>query len=182
VSPFLVFDTFSVLFRAFHALPPMNTRAGQPTSAIYGMAVLLLKLLREQAPKGLSFARDRSEPTFRHRQYAQYKGQRPPLPDALTSQFALLDRLLAALGAPVFGISGCEADDVLATLARELTASGEHVRVVSGDRDLFQVVRARVEVLFIGRRGQPPVLYDEAAIARRFGLAAQQLPRARRKF
>ena len=96
MPPILIFDTFSVFFRAFHALPPMSTRAGQPTSAVYGMAVLLLKLLREQSPKGLCFARDRSEPTFRHQQYADYKAQRAPLPDALTSQFALLDRLLEA--------------------------------------------------------------------------------------
>ena len=176
MPPILIFDTFSVFFRAFHALPPMSTRAGQPTSAVYGMAVLLLKLLREQSPKGLCFARDRSEPTFRHQQYADYKAQRAPLPDALTSQFALLDRLLDALGAPVFGISGFEADDVIATLTRELLDSGEQVCVVSGDRDLFQVVRERATVLFIGRRGQPHVLYDEAAITQRFNLRAEQLP------
>lgn len=176
VAPILVFDTFSVFFRAFHALPPMNTRAGLPTSAVYGMSVLLLKLLREQSPKGLCFARDRSEPTFRHKQYVEYKAHRAPLPEPLVSQLVLLDRLLAALGAPVFGVSGFEADDVIATLARELAARDEHVCVVSGDRDLFQVVRERVDVLFIGRRGQPPVLYDEAAIARRFNLPPAQLP------
>jgi DNA polymerase-1 len=176
VPPILVFDTFSVFFRAFHALPPMNTRAGQPTSALYGMSVLLLKLLREQRPKGLCFARDRSEPTFRHQQYVEYKAQRAPLPDPLVSQFALLDRLLAALGAPVFGVSGFEADDVIATLARDFADDGEQVCVVSGDRDLFQVVRERVHVLFIGRRGQPHVLYDEAAIAERFKLRPDQLP------
>jgi DNA polymerase-1 len=176
VPPILVFDTFSVFFRAFHALPPMNTRAGQPTSAVYGMSVLLLKLLREQTPKGLCFARDRSEPTFRHLQYDAYKAHRAPLPDPLVSQFALLDRLLDALGAPVFGVSGYEADDVIATLARDFAATGEHVCVISGDRDLFQVIRERVEVLFIGRRGQPHVRYDEAAIASRFALTPEQLP------
>lgn len=176
VPPILVFDTFSVFFRAFHALPPMNTRAGLPTSAVYGMAVLLLKLLRERSPKGLCFARDRSEPTFRHRQYEEYKAHRAPLPNPLVSQLGLLDRLLDALGAPVFGVSGYEADDVIATLARELAAQDEQVCVVSGDRDLFQVVRERVHVLFIGRRGQPPVVYDEAAIAQRFHLSPAQLP------
>jgi DNA polymerase I len=170
----LIVDTYSVFFRAFHALPPMSTRAGQPTSAVYGMAVLLLKLLREQSPKGLCFARDRSEPTFRHLAYADYKAQRAPLPAALTSQFKLLDRMLEALAAPVFALSGYEADDVIATIAREL--SDEQVLVVSGDRDLFQTVGARVSVLFIGRRGQPHVLYDEASVAKRFGLPPEQLP------
>ena len=154
----------------------MNTRAGQPTSAVYGMSVLLLKLLREQKPKGLCFARDRSEPTFRHQQYSDYKAHRAPLPEPLLSQFALLDRLLAALGAPVFGVSGFEADDVIATLARGFAGDGESVCVVSGDRDMFQVVREHVHVLFIGRRGQPHVLYDEDAIAKRFALSPEQLP------
>lgn len=176
MNPILVVDTYSLFFRAFHALPPMNTRSGQPTSAVYGMAVLLLKLLREQKPKGLSFARDRSEPTFRHEQYASYKAQRGPLPDALKSQMFLLDRLLDAFSAPVFSASGFEADDVIATLARELAAENESVLVISGDRDLFQVIRTHVHVLFIGRRGQPPVLYDEAAVIGRFQLPPQQLP------
>jgi DNA polymerase I len=177
VAPILLFDTFSVFFRAFHALPPMNTRAGQHTSAVYGMAVLLLKLLREQGPKGLCFARDRSEPTFRHQQFAAYKAQRAPLPAALTSQLPLLDRLLEALGAPVFSVSGFEADDVIATIARELADRGEKVCVISGDRDLFQVAREGVNVLFIGRRGQPPIEYDAAGISQRFGgLQPAQLP------
>jgi DNA polymerase-1 len=140
------------------------------------MAVLLLKLLREHTPKGLCFARDRSEPTFRHLQYAGYKAQRAPLPDALKSQLALLDRFLEALSAPVFSVSGFEADDVIATLARELADAGEQVCVLSGDRDLFQVITERVQVLFIGRRGQPPLLYDEAAVVRRFQLQPSQLP------
>ena len=140
------------------------------------MSVLLLKLLREQTPRGLCFARDRSEPTFRHEQFAAYKAQRAPLPDPLVSQFELLDRLLEALGAPVFSVRGFEADDVIATLAHDFARDGEEVCVVSGDRDLFQVVRERVRVLFIGRRGQPHVLYDEAAIAKRFALTPEQLP------
>lgn len=174
--PILIVDTYSLFFRAFHALPPMNTRAGQHTSAVYGMAVLLLKLLREHQPKGLAFARDRSEPTFRHQQFEAYKAQRGPLPDALKSQMGLLDRMLDAFSAPVFSQSGFEADDVIATLARELDQAGEQVLVISGDRDLFQVIRDRVHVLFIGRRGQPPVLYDEAAIIGRFQLQPAQLP------
>lgn len=140
------------------------------------MSVLLLKLLREQKPKGLCFARDRSEPTFRHQQYGEYKAHRAPLPAPLVSQFALLDRVLDAFGVPVFGVSGFEADDVIATLARGFADDGEQVCVISGDRDLFQVVRERVHVLFIGRRGQPHVLYDEEAIAKRFALRPEQLP------
>lgn len=176
VPEILIIDAYSVFFRAYYALPPMSTRAGQPTSALYGTCVMLLKLLRERAPKGLCFARDLSEPTFRHGLYPAYKQHRTALPSQLVQQLPLLDRLWDALQVPVFAVSSYEADDVIATLARELDAAGEQVCVVSGDRDLFQVVRPRVEVLFIGRRGQPAVTYDAAAVERRFGLPAHQLP------
>ncbi|HMJ15178.1 MAG TPA: hypothetical protein VK524_27375, partial [Polyangiaceae bacterium] len=73
----LLIDTYSLFFRAFHALPSMNTRDGEPTQALYGFAVLLLKLLREQAPRGIAVAVDAPQRTFRHERFAAYKGGRP---------------------------------------------------------------------------------------------------------
>jgi DNA polymerase-1 len=172
----LLLDTSSIFFRAFHALPPMNTRAGEPTSAMYGMSTLLLKLLREEKPPGIAFALDAPVATFRHEAYEAYKAQRPPLPDTLRPQFARLDELLEALAVPTFRAPGYEADDVLATLAREIRVDGSSVRVVSGDRDLFQLAREGVDVLFIGRRGEKPVVMDAAAIETRFGVPPARLP------
>jgi DNA polymerase-1 len=154
----------------------MTTRAGEPTAALYGFSALLLKLLREERPKGIAFARDAPVQTFRHERYAQYKAHRPGLPDALRPQFARLTALLDAVGAPVFCTPGFEADDVLATLAAELRAAGEHVRIVTGDRDLFPTVGEGVDVLFVGRRGDKPVVYDADAVVRRFGIRPTQLP------
>src|SRR6201999_127804 len=113
-------DTSSVFFRAHHALPPMNTRAGFPTAALYGTSSLLLKLLREERPRALAFALDAPEATFRHERFEDYKGTRLPLPDALRPQLARLPELLAAFGAPAHRMPGFEADDVLATLAGRL--------------------------------------------------------------
>jgi DNA polymerase-1 len=172
----LLLDTYSLFFRAFHALPAMNTTSGQPTSAIYGLSVQLLQFLREQEPLGLGFALDGPRRSFRHVDYPQYKAQRPTLPDPLRQQFGLLERWLDALGLPRFQADGFEADDVLATLARELAAHGQTVRVVSGDRDLFQVAAEHVDVLFVGRRGEKPVIYDRAAVEQRFGVRVDQLP------
>jgi DNA polymerase-1 len=172
----LLFDTSSLFFRAFHALPAMNTMRGEPTSAIYGLSVQLLQLLREQAPLGIGFALDGPQPTFRHVQYEAYKGQRAAMPDPLRAQLPLLDRWLSLLAVPAFRAPGFEADDVLATLAHQLSGSGHAVRVVTGDRDLFQIVNADVDVLFVGRRGQKPVVYDVAAVERRFGVRSRQLP------
>lgn len=176
VSRVVLIDTNSLFFRAFHGLPPMNTASGVPTSAVYGFSTLVLKLLREEAPKGLAFARDAPAATFRHVEYSEYKAQRAPLPSALTAQFSWLDRLLDALALPCFTVSGFEADDVLATLVRELRAQGERVRVVTGDRDLFQTVGPDSDVLFVGRRAQKPIVYDEAAVVERFGVEPERLP------
>jgi DNA polymerase-1 len=172
----LLLDTYSLFYRAFHALPPMTTQSGQPTGAVYGLSVLLLKLLREEAPCGVAFALDAPAQTFRHEAYDAYKAGRAAVPSELGAQFPLLEELVAALGFPAFRVPGFEADDVLATLARELTSRGEHVVVVSGDRDLLQLARPRVDILFVGARGKPPTRYDAAAVEARFGIPAARLP------
>lgn len=171
----LLLDTNSLFFRAHHALPPMTTRAGEPTSALYGVSALLLKLLRELRPETVAFARDLPQPTFRHRQYAAYKAGRPPVPDALRTQWRRLDELLEALGVPAHAASGFEADDVLATLACRLREHHD-VTIVSGDRDLFQTIGTRVQVLFIGARGQTPETVDVAAVAARYGILPSGMP------
>jgi DNA polymerase-1 len=176
VARILLIDTNSLFFRAFHGLPPMNTSHGVPTSAVYGFSTLVLKLLREEVPDGITFARDAPAATFRHIAYSDYKAQRAPTPSALSAQFIWLDRLLSALDLPTFAVPGFEADDVLATLARELREAGESVRIVTGDRDLFQTTAERVDVLFVGRRQQKPIIYDAAAVEARFGVRPERLP------
>lgn len=171
----LLFDTLSLLYRAHHALPPMTTRAGEPTAALYGFSALLLKLLREQRPEGVAFALDSGGPTFRRDLFEGYKASRARVPDELRAQRERLAEVLDAIGAPRFAAPGFEADDVLATLAREIAATGRDVSIVSGDRDLLQTVAPRVRVIFVGRRGQDHVVYDEAAVEERFGVPPSQL-------
>jgi DNA polymerase I len=172
----LLLDTYSLLFRAFHALPPMTTRAGVPTQALYGFSTLLLKLLREQPGSSVAMARDLPQPTFRRQLYAEYKAGRAAAPSPLVTQLGMFETLVEALGFPMYAAPGFEADDVLATLARSLRGQSAPILVVSGDRDLLQVVDDGVHVLFLGRRGKPPTLYDSAAVAARFGVPAAQLP------
>lgn len=172
----LLIDTYSLFFRAFHALPPMTTTAGQPTSALYGLSALLLKLLRERKPVGLAFALDAPQKTFRHEQRPDYKSGRAAVPSALARQFPLLDELLEALAVPAFRVAGYEADDVLATLSRELALAGLEPLVVTGDRDLLQVATGGARVLFVGSRGKEPTLYDELRVQERFGVPPERLP------
>jgi DNA polymerase I len=172
----LLLDTYSLFFRSFHALPMMNTQAGQPTNALYGFMSLLIKLWREQKPFGTAFGLDAPKRTFRHELYPEYKAERARAPEPLVQQLAVLDVLLEKTGLPRFRVPGFEADDVLATLASELESQGDDVLVVSGDRDLLQLVTEKTHVLFTGRRGKDSVLYDPAKVKERFGIPASRLP------
>ncbi len=173
--PALLLDTFSLFFRAFFALPPMSTSRGEATSALYGFSALLLKLLREHPGAELCFALD-TGPTFRHREFAEYKGARQPAPTPLVEQLRRLDQLLERCGGVVLGSAGFEADDVLATMAETLRARDRPALVVSGDRDLLQVAYGSVQVHFVGRRGKDAVTYDEAMVRERFGVPPWRLP------
>lgn len=175
-APALLIDTYSLFFRAFHALPPMSTRVGEPTSALYGLSSLLLKLLREQRGAALAFALDAPQATFRHDRFDEYKAGRPATPSALSAQFGRLQQLLEAFAVPAFRCPGFEADDVLATLAKRARDLGLPAWVVSGDRDLLQLAHGSVRVHFVGRRGKDALVYDEAAVLARFGVAPEILP------
>jgi DNA polymerase-1 len=178
--PVILVDAFSLLFRAFFALPPLTTRAGEPTSALYGLSVIVLKLLREQRPKGMAFALDLPRPTFRHERYAPYKQTRAKQtraspPSALGGQVARLPELIMAFGFPAFSSPGFEADDVLATLARDVVRGGDEALVVSGDRDSLQLAGDSSAVLYVAR-GVKETRYDAAAVETRFGVPPRLLP------
>lgn len=170
-----LFDCYSLLFRAFHALPPMCTVRGEATNALYGFCSVVLKILREGRSAEFAFAIDAPQRTFRREQYEDYKGHRPAAPTPLREQIARLPALLEAFGAPVFCAPGFEADDVLATLAERIAATRSAL-IVSGDRDLFQLVREEVKVWFVGARAKDATLIDLAAIEARYGLPPARLP------
>jgi DNA polymerase I len=171
----LVVDTYSLFFRAHHALPAMNTRSGEPTSALYGFCAALLRELGQRKPVELAFAVDAPQRTFRHERMPTYKGTRDETPAPLVAQFGRLRELLAAFGVPVFEVPGMEADDVLATLAARLGGQ-RPVLVMSGDRDLFQTAGGTVSVLFVGARGQKPTVIDAAQVEQRFSIPPSRLP------
>src|SRR3954469_7921020 len=154
----------------------MSTRAGEPTSALYGFCSLLLKLLREQPGAALAFALDAPQATFRHETFGEYKAGRSATPSALSAQFDRLRQLLDALSVPAFRCPGFEADDLLATLAKRARDQELPALVVSGDRDLLQLARGSVRVYFVGRRSKEALIYDEAAVFARFGVASEFLP------
>ncbi|MCC7077506.1 MAG: DNA polymerase I [Acidimicrobiia bacterium] len=170
----LALDGNSLAYRAFFALPEesLTTSDGQPTNAVYGFTNMLLRMLREREPDYVVVTFDAPTPQFRLDIEPQYKAQREARPPSLSSQMAILSELLEVLRVPILRVEGAEADDVLATLAREAKGAGIDVEIVTGDRDAFQVVddAARVTVLYT-RRGISEVdEMDEAAVRARFGV------------
>ena len=172
----LLLDAMSLLFRSFFALPDMRTAEGVPTGGLYGLSSLLIKLIREHEPRGLAFAVDLPEPTFRHAAFGDYKAQRQRAPSPLVQQLRRLPELMAALGAPVHGVPGFEADDVLATLARKASEAGHPVLVVTGDTDLFQITTDQIAVWYVGRRQKDALRMDADAVRGRYGVEPAQIP------
>src|SRR4051812_14015813 len=134
-----IIDALNFLFRAFHALPPLTTKQGTPTGAVYGLAQMLLRIEREQKPTHMCVVFDAPGRTFRDDIYTGYKADRPPMPPELFAQVDLAHQLIDALALPVLTVPGVEADDVIATLARQARASGLRVVVCSSDKDLMQL-------------------------------------------
>ncbi|BAS27345.1 DNA polymerase I [Limnochorda pilosa] len=148
----MLVDAHSLIHRAYHALPPLRTRDGQPTQAVYGFTAMLIKLLQEERPEYVAVSFDLQGPTFRHQAFAGYKAQRPSMDDELASQIPLVYQVVESLRLPVHQLEGFEADDCLGTLARQGEALGLRVLLLTGDRDLLQLVDGSVSAL-LTRKG-----------------------------
>ena len=179
MAPYLLLDGHSLAFRAWFALQEANlvTSSGQETQAVYGFAGMLGRLLEDHSPAGLAVAFDRPEPTFRDEIAADYKAGRAATPESLRDQIGLIRRMVELMGVPVVELSGFEADDVIATMARRLDEAGEDVVIVTGDRDTYQLVHdPHVKVLYNRRGVTDYVLYDEAGIEERTGVRPEKYP------
>ncbi len=173
MARYLLLDGNSLIFRAFFAIPTdMATSSGQVTNALYGFTSMLANLVRDHRPDGIAVAFDRAEPTFRHEMVEDYKGGREETPDLLLPQLELVRDLLNALDVVTLDVAGYEADDILATLATQCRDRGDDAIVVSGDRDVYQLVEdPHVRVLYNRRGVSDYALYDEAGIRERTGVA-----------
>jgi len=137
-------DGSSYIYRAFYAVKDLSTSAGLPTNAVYGFLGMLRRVLKEKRPTYLAVALDAPGPTFRHQLSPDYKATRPQMPERLADQFPYIKRLIAAYGIPLLEVNGVEADDIIGTLTTWAAGQGREVVIVSGDKDLLQLVSSRV--------------------------------------
>jgi DNA polymerase I len=174
----LLLDGHSLAYRAFFALPPENfsTTTGQPTNAVYGFTAMLINVLRDEQPTHIAVAFDRSEPTFRHEQYVEYKANRRETPADFRGQLSLIFEVLDALGIRRLSVAGYEADDIIATLATQAAADGMGVLIVTGDRDALQLVTDDVTVLMTRRGISDMTRFTPEAVTEKYGLTPAQYP------
>ena len=167
-------DAHSLIYRAFFALPPMSTSDGQVTNAVYGFTSMLAIVLASR-PEFAIGAFDVGAPTFRSKEYKEYKAGRRAMPDDLRPQIEKVRELLQAFSIPIYGIEGFEADDVIGTLSRLAEERGHAVTIVSGDLDCLQLVSESVEAL-VPRRGiTDTFLYGPDQVRQRYGFEPSQL-------
>lgn len=173
----LLIDANALVHRAFHALPPLTTENGKPVGAIYGMARMLFKVLRELKPDYVAAAFDRPEPTFRKEKFEAYKAHRPKAPDELISQIIEAHRLMEKLRIPLFEHPGYEADDVIGTLIKKLSGKKNLQSVIlTGDLDTLQLVSGNRVVVQTPKKGVSELfLYNESAVRERFGVSPSQI-------
>jgi DNA polymerase-1 len=172
----MLLDTYGLVYRAFFALPPLTTTRGMPINAAYGFTMMLGKLIADEKPTHVIAAFDKGMPAQRVAMYKEYKAHRDQMPDDLRGQFALVRKILGVYRIPIVEIEGEEADDVIATLARQANAMDERAVVITGDLDLLQIVTDRTTVLTTRRGITDLGRYDPAAVRARFDLDPAQLP------
>ncbi len=174
----LLLDGHSLAYRAFFALPPENfsTTTGQPTNAVYGFTAMLINVLRDEQPTHVAVAFDRGEPTFRHEQWVEYKANRRETPADFRNQLSLIFEVLDALGIQRLSVPGYEADDIIATLATQAEQAGFDVLIVTGDRDVLQLVDERTTALMTRRGITEMTRFTPEEVAAKYGLTPAQYP------
>jgi len=164
-------DGSNYVYRAFFAIQGLTNSRGFPTNAVYGFNNMLAKLLRERKPGHIAVVFDAKGPTFRNEAFEDYKAHRKPMPDALKPQVAVIKDLVRAYRIPLLEIEGIEADDVIGTLARKFEAEGVQVIIVSGDKDLMQLVSDGVVMIDTMK----DKTYDAAGVEERFGVGPDRV-------
>jgi DNA polymerase I len=192
----VIIDGHAIMYRAFHAMPPLNTPTGEPINAVHGLVSMLIKIVLDLKPTGIVVAFDEKAPTFRNIALPTYQSQRPPMPGELSSQFAKAKEFLAAAKIPVYSMPGYEADDVIGTIATKATEiinsklqitnesiihnskfRIDEVVIVTGDRDQLQLVDDKKGIkLYMPIAGLANgKLFGEAETIERMGVTPGQI-------
>ncbi|MBU0572749.1 hypothetical protein KKH23_02580 [Patescibacteria group bacterium] len=175
MSKLILIDGNAILHRAYHALPPLTTKRGEPINAVYGFISMLLRVIQDLEPTHIVVAFDRKEPTFRHKEYEHYQAQRPETDKKLISQFDKTKRVVDAFGIPFYDKAGFEADDVIGTLAKQAEKKLDEIVIVTGDKDILQLVTKKTKVYLPIRGLSDAKLMEEKDVMEKLGVRPDQV-------
>ncbi len=173
----LLVDGHALIHRAFHAMPELSTKDGQLVNAAYGFSLILLNSLTDLKPDYGAVAFDLAKPTFRHKEYKEYKGKRKKTPKELSKQIPLIKEIVQALNIPIFEQRGYEADDLVGSLAKQITKKHQDVQVIisTGDLDILQLVDDDISVYTMKRGLSEMIKYDQEKVIERYGFGPEKL-------
>lgn len=172
----ILIDGFSLIYRMFYGVREMSNSKGIPTNALYGFVNTLYKIQKDYQPDYFAIALDLPTPTFRHEMDSEYKGGRDLMPEDLQTQVEILQKLFGAMNISVLTKEGFEADDIIGTLAKRAEADGVKTQVITGDKDMFQLVDKEINILYTATRsGDQFATVDEAYVDERYGVTPKQL-------
>ena len=170
----LILDSNSLLNRAFYAIPPLTNNEGIHTNAVYGFTNMLFKMKEEIKPDYIVAAFDRKAPTFRHKEYEDYKAGRKKMPPELGEQFPIIKEVLNLLSVNIYEIDGFEADDIIGTLAQFAEKNGIEVFIVTGDRDALQLASDNIKVVITKKGVSETAIYNKESFIEEFGITPTQ--------
>jgi len=194
MSKLVLIDGNAILHRAYHALPPLTTKRGEPINAVYGLVSMLLRVIQDHKPTHIALTFDRPEPTFRHEAFKEYQAQRPVMDKELSGQFEKAKETISAMNIPIFEKAGFEADDLIGTLAKQAIGlqttdysnkkkavdrsplAIDSVVIVTGDRDILQLVNAKVKVFLPVRGLSEGKLFGVEEVKEKMGVLPSQIP------
>jgi len=178
----VLIDGNAILHRAYHALPTLTNKAGEPTQAVYGFVSILFRVIEDLKPTHLAVAFDRPGPTFRNELFKNYQAQRPEMEKELSSQVGKVHQVVEAMQIPVYELDGFEADDVLGTIAKQSSVVRhqssdkiDEVVIVTGDRDLLQLVNDKVKLFMPVKGLNEGKLFGEKEVEERMGVKPKQI-------
>ena len=170
-SRLYIIDGSSYIYRAFYAIPHLTNSKGLPTNAIYGFARMILKIIRDEKPDYIAIAFDSKGETFRHKEYAEYKSHRPEMPDELVPQISYIQKLVEAFNISLLQKEGYEADDLIGSVVREASSKGFDVTIVSGDKDMLQLITPSIRMLDTLKNK----IYGEKEVVEKFGVSPDKV-------
>jgi len=172
---FILVDGHGLLYRAFYALPQLTTTYGQIVNAVYGFTMILIRLLEENNPEYMVITFDTPIPTFRHKEFKEYKAHRKKMPDELISQIPLIREIINNYNIATCSKDGYEADDVIGTLARDAEKRNCNTIIVTADKDAFQLVSPHTKVMITIKGVTEVKIYDEEGVKKKFGVCPEKI-------